>query len=139
MKTKTNSELDEENVVRAVYMVNRGECKTRRAAELCGTTFNKVRSRLRGHKPRHARGATNTLLFKEEEKAIDILHQIRCKSLEPEIIRRGYKETGLAPWNPECVLGLLRQKLEGKEAEKDSEEIPELKRQRIGEEEITKM
>ena len=66
---QTKSEI-EEDVLRAINMVETGNCNARQAAEICQTSFCKVRSRLRGHKPKHERKGANTLLFEEEEKAL---------------------------------------------------------------------
>ncbi|KAI0998134.1 hypothetical protein K3495_g10058 [Podosphaera aphanis] len=69
-RSQTKSEIEEENVLRAINMVEAGNCNARQAAEICQTSFYKVRSRLRGHKPKHERKGASILLFEEEEKAL---------------------------------------------------------------------
>ncbi|KAI0993109.1 hypothetical protein K3495_g15074 [Podosphaera aphanis] len=68
--SQTKSEIEEENILRAINMVEAGNCNAREAAEICQPSFYKVRSRLQGHKPKHERKGANTLLFEEEEKAL---------------------------------------------------------------------
>ncbi|KAI0992745.1 hypothetical protein K3495_g15440, partial [Podosphaera aphanis] len=65
------------------------------------------------------------------------IHEIRCRSLQLGTIKRGFKETGLVPGNPECVLALLRPRIQEEKAELTDEEMPAFKRRRHGEE-ITK-
>ncbi|KAI0992214.1 hypothetical protein K3495_g15972, partial [Podosphaera aphanis] len=69
-RSQTKSEVEEENVLHAINMVEAGNCNARQASEICRTSFYKVRSRLRGHKPKHERKGANTLLFEQEEKAL---------------------------------------------------------------------
>ena len=69
-RSQTKSKVEQKNVLRAINMVEAGDCKTQQAAQICDTSLYKVRSRLRGHKPKHERKGANTLLFEEEEKAL---------------------------------------------------------------------
>ncbi|KAI0992723.1 hypothetical protein K3495_g15462, partial [Podosphaera aphanis] len=128
-RSQTKSEIEEVKVLRAINMVEAGNCNARQAAEICQTSFYKDYL-LATSKKSYIDGELNSM----DGYVISTLELIRCRSLQPGTIKRGFRETGLVPWNPECVLALLRPRIQEEKAEIIDEEMPAFKRRRRGEE-----